>query len=60
MVAEQAVRKGAAALWLEPGAVNPEAAYRASRRGLLVVLNREILAEYRMHFPDDEIGYPDP
>ena len=35
-----------------------QVAYDAHRRGMKVVMNRDIIAEYEMHFPDDELGYP--
>ncbi len=56
-VVDQALAAGAKVLWLEPGGSHPESAYRAARAGLAVILNRELLAEYLMHFPDSEIGY---
>lgn len=56
--AREAAGAGARVLWLGRGVLAPEAAYRASRGGLQVVMGRDLLDEYMMHFPDDEIGYP--
>ena len=53
---DAAADAGAAAVWFEPGVDAAHAAHRASRRGLTAVLGRSILAEYEMHFPDDELG----
>jgi len=58
-VALEAHRIGARVFWLEPGGGDAESAYEASKLGLQVVLNRTIIGEYEMHFPDDELGYPD-
>lgn len=57
--AARAADLGAQVLWLERGVQHPEAAYDAHRRGLKVVMNRGLLGEYEMHFPDDEVGYPE-
>lgn len=56
-VAESAARRGARVLWLDREVVNAPAAWRAARRGLQVVMGRSLLAEYRMHFDDEELGF---
>lgn len=56
-VVDQALAAGARVLWLEPGGAHPESAYRAAQAGLAVIMNRGILGEYLMHFPDAEVGY---
>lgn len=57
-VARQAVAGQARVLWIDPGMDLAELAYRVSKKGLLVVLGRDLLGEYSMHFPDDEMGFP--
>ncbi len=57
-LAEAAVARGARGFWLERGVVAPRSALFAARLGLTVAMDRSILAECRMHFPDDELGYP--
>lgn len=57
--AARAADHGARVLWLERDVVHAEAAYAAHQRGLKVVMNRGLLDEYEMHFPDDEVGYPE-
>jgi uncharacterized protein len=49
-VVEEAIRIGAKAIWLQPGAVSYEAAQRARGAGLQVVLNRCMATElHRLH-----------
>ena len=55
--AAQAREAGARVLWMEKGVVNARAAYAAHKSGLRVVMNRSLIDEYEMHFPDDETGY---
>ncbi len=57
-LAEAARAIGAHGLWLERGVTNPRAALFAARLDLVVAMDRSILAECAMHFPDDEVGYP--
>ncbi len=57
-LAEQAASIGAFVFWLESGLADARAAYQAHKNGLAVVLDRSLLREYEMHFPDDELGYP--
>jgi predicted CoA-binding protein len=45
-IVEEAVRVGAAALWLQEGVVNVEAARRAREEGLIVVMDRCMLKEW--------------
>ena len=49
---------GARVFWVEDGNEDARAAYRATRLGMQAVINRTVFAEYEMHFPDDEVGYP--
>ena len=46
-VAEQAIRVGAAALWLQLGVIHHEAAARAAEHGLDVVMDRCTAIEHR-------------
>ncbi len=45
-VVEQAIRKGAKAIWMQEGVVDDLAAERARRAGLLVVMDRCMLKEH--------------
>lgn len=49
-IAEQAIRKGAHVLWGQLGVVNLEAADRAAKAGLIVVMDRCPAIEYRRLF----------
>jgi predicted CoA-binding protein len=49
-IAEQAVRKGARVLWGQLGVVNLEAAERARKAGMTVVMDRCPAIEYRRLF----------
>jgi predicted CoA-binding protein len=46
-IVEAAIRKGARAVWMQEGVVNEEAARRAAKAGLVVVMDRCILKEHR-------------
>lgn len=46
-VAEQAIKVGAKALWLQLGVIHPEAAARAAEHGLDVVVDRCTAIEHR-------------
>jgi predicted CoA-binding protein len=50
-VVEAAVRTGARSIWMQFGAVDREAAERASRAGLEVVVDRCTMAEHRRLLP---------
>lgn len=45
-IVEQAIGKGAKVIWMQEGIVNPEAAARAERAGLAVVMDRCMLKEH--------------
>ncbi len=45
-IAEQAIKIGARALWLQEGVINEEAAARAREAGLLVVMDRCMFKEH--------------
>lgn len=45
-IVEQAIRKGARALWMQQGISHPEAAARARQAGLLVVEDRCMMIEH--------------
>jgi uncharacterized protein len=49
-IAEQAIRKGARVLWGQLGVVNQEAAERARKAGMTVVMDRCPAIEYRRLF----------
>ncbi|HSW48558.1 MAG TPA: CoA-binding protein [Bryobacteraceae bacterium] len=46
-IVEQAIRVGAAAVWMQEGVVHEEAAARARAAGLIVIMDRCILKEHR-------------
>lgn len=46
-IVEQAIRAGAKAIWMQEGVVHEEAAERARKAGLTVVMDRCILKEHR-------------
>jgi predicted CoA-binding protein len=46
-IVEAAIRKGARAVWMQEGVVHEEAAERARKAGLFVVMDRCILKEHR-------------
>ncbi len=46
-IVEQAIRVGAAAVWMQEGVVDEEAAARARAAGLTVIMDRCILKEHR-------------
>jgi hypothetical protein len=50
-VVEDAVRKGAACIWMQEGVVNDEAARRAEAAGIPVVMDRCILKELARLLP---------
>lgn len=45
-IVEDAVKKGAKAVWMQEGIVHNEAAERARRAGLIVVMNKCLLKEH--------------
>ncbi|HSB44425.1 MAG TPA: CoA-binding protein [Nitrospira sp.] len=47
LIVEEAITKGAKAIWLQEGIVNEAAAVRAKQAGLLIVMDRCLLKEYR-------------
>ncbi|HOC43623.1 MAG TPA: CoA-binding protein [Thermoanaerobaculales bacterium] len=49
-IAEQAIARGARALWLQLGVSHPEAERRAAEAGLQVVSNRCMAVEHRLRF----------
>lgn len=49
-IVESAIRIGARAVWMQEGVINHEAAERARRSGLLVVMNTCILKEHIKRF----------
>jgi hypothetical protein len=49
-VAEQAIARGARALWLQLGITHPDAERRASEAGLQVIANRCLKVEHQLRF----------
>ncbi len=49
-IVESAIRIGARAVWMQEGVIHPEAAERARRAGLVVVMNTCILKEHIKRF----------
>jgi hypothetical protein len=49
-IADQAIARGARALWLQLGVSHPEAERRAAEAGLQVVSNRCMAVEHRLRF----------
>ena len=49
-VADQAIARGARALWLQLGITHPEAEQRAAKAGLQVVSNRCLKVEHQLRF----------
>jgi len=49
-VVEDAIRMGAAAVWMQEGVVNEEAAEKARAAGLTVIMDRCILKEHSRYF----------
>jgi uncharacterized protein len=49
---DEAIKAGAKAVWMQEGVIDDEAAERAEKAGLLVVMNRCWLKEYRKSFAD--------
>ena len=49
-VVEQAIQLRVPAIWMQEGVVHPEAAERARRAGIFVVMDRCILQEHRARF----------
>ena len=49
-IVESAIRIGARGVWMQEGVIHPEAAERARRAGLLVIMNACILKEHIKRF----------
>lgn len=49
-VVNAAIERGAGAVWTQYGLIDEESAERARQAGLLVVMNRCIMAEHTLHF----------
>jgi len=47
---EEAIRRGASAVWMQEGVVDEEAAEKARAAGLAVVMDRCILKEHSRYF----------
>ena len=50
-IVDSAIRIGARAVWMQEGVEDPEAAERARRAGLRVVMDRCTLKEHRKRYP---------
>jgi predicted CoA-binding protein len=48
-IVDSAIEKGARAIWMQEGVINPESATRASSAGLDVVMDRCIMQEHRKY-----------
>jgi len=46
-IVEQAIAKGANAIWMQEGIINEEAAAKARQAGLKVVMDRCMMKEHR-------------
>ena len=51
-IADEAVKIGAKAVWMQIGIVNNEAAEKLIKNGIKVVMNKCMMAEYNGFFPD--------
>jgi predicted CoA-binding protein len=49
-VVEEAIQRGAKAIWMQEGIVNPEAASRAEKAGLKVIMDRCMKKEHQRLF----------
>ena len=49
VIVEEAIWIGAKAVWMQSGLSDPASAGRASRAGILVVMNRCIMVEHSLH-----------
>jgi predicted CoA-binding protein len=49
-IVESAIRVGARAIWMQEGVIHPEAAERARRAGIFVVMDYCILKEHIKRF----------
>ena len=49
-IVEQAIKIGAKVVWMQLGAVNPDAAKTAEAAGLMVVLNKCMMIEHKRLF----------
>lgn len=49
-IVDQAIQKGAKTVWMQLGIVHNEAARKAQKAGLTVIMNKCIMVELRNHF----------